>query len=67
MSLTLAVSGADVALWAFTAVGMGGFAWLAWRVVQRQERNDPAFLKRLDDDDARARGEEPDRSDRASP
>jgi hypothetical protein len=28
-----------------------------WRIVQRQEARDPAFLKKLDDDDARARGE----------
>ncbi|MBL9121031.1 MAG: hypothetical protein JNL80_14070 [Phycisphaerae bacterium] len=57
--LLLGVSAADIGLWAFTAVGMGALGFVAWRVLQRQESKDPTFLKKLDDDDARARGDLP--------
>ena len=33
---------------------MAAIAWIAWKVVNRQEAKDPAFQKKLDDDDARA-------------
>lgn len=61
--LHLGVSPADIGLWAFTAVGMGALGFVAWRVLQRQESKDPTFLKKLDDDDARARGDVPRDSD----
>ena len=35
-------------------VGMGAVAWVAWKLVNRQEAKDSAFQKKLDDDDARA-------------
>jgi len=34
--------------------GMGAVAWVAWKLVNRQEAKDSAFQKKLDDDDARA-------------
>jgi len=57
MSLFLAVSLSDVGIWLFTLAGMAALGVFAWRAVQRQEKADPEFLKKLDDDDARARGE----------
>ena len=38
----------------FAIAGMAAIAWIAWKVVNRQEAKDPAFQKKLDDDDARA-------------
>jgi len=35
-------------------VGMGAVAWVAWKLVNRQEAKDSAFQKKLDDDDSRA-------------
>lgn len=61
MRFVLAVSLSDVGMWLFTVAGMAAIGWVMWRVVQKQEAKDPAFLKKLDDDDARARGESPDR------
>ncbi len=40
--------------WLVAIGGMAFFAWLAWKLVNRQEANDPAFQKKLDDDDERA-------------
>ena len=34
--------------------GMAVVAYIAWKVVNKQEANDAAFQKKLDDDDARA-------------
>ncbi|MBI1302653.1 MAG: hypothetical protein GC172_02540 [Phycisphaera sp.] len=38
----------------FAIAGMAAVAWIAWKVVNRQEAKDAAFQKKLDDDDARA-------------
>jgi len=38
----------------FAIAGMAAVAWIVWKVVSRQEAKDPAFQKKLDDDDARA-------------
>lgn len=38
----------------FAIAGMAAVAWIAWKVVNRQEAKDSAFQKKLDDDDARA-------------
>ncbi len=38
----------------FAIAGMAAVAWIVWKVVNRQEAKDPAFQKKLDDDDARA-------------
>lgn len=35
-------------------VGMAAVAWIAWKVVNRQEARDAAFQKKLDEDDERA-------------
>jgi hypothetical protein len=35
-------------------VGMGIVAFIAWKLVNRQEAKDAEFQKKLDDDDARA-------------
>lgn len=40
--------------WAVAIAGMALVAWVAWKLVNRQEANDAAFQKKLDDDDARA-------------
>jgi hypothetical protein len=34
--------------------GMALVAWIAWKLVNRQEANDPAFRRKLDEDDERA-------------
>ena len=34
--------------------GMALVAWIAWKLVNRQEAKDADFQKKLDDDDARA-------------
>jgi hypothetical protein len=34
--------------------GMAAVAWVAWKVVNRQEAKDSDFQRKLDDDDARA-------------
>jgi hypothetical protein len=57
MRFVLAYTFTDVGLWLFTVAGMAAIGWVIWRVLQRQEAKDPSFLKKLDDDDARARGE----------
>ncbi len=57
MVLSLALSFTDVGIWLFTLAGMAALGVVAWRAVQRQERGDVALQKKLDDDDARARGE----------
>jgi hypothetical protein len=57
MVFSLAVSWADVGVWLLTIAGMAAIAVFAWKLLQRQEDRDPAFLRKLDDDDARARGE----------
>ncbi len=59
MRFVLAVSLSDVGIWLLTFAGMAAIGWVIWRVLQRQEARDTAFLKKLDDDDARARGETP--------
>ena len=47
--------------WLFTLLryaaaiaGIAVVAWVVWKLVNRQEANDAAFQKKLDDDDARA-------------
>ena len=40
--------------WIVAIAGMAAVAWIAWKLVNRQEAKDAAFQKRLDDDDARA-------------
>ena len=40
--------------WIVAIVGMAVVAWVAWKVVNRQEAKDADFQKKLDDDDARA-------------
>jgi lipopolysaccharide export system protein LptC len=40
--------------WIAAIVGMAVVAWIAWKVVNRQEAKDADFQKKLDDDDARA-------------
>lgn len=64
MRFVFAVTATDIGLWAFTAVGMGVVGYVVWRVLQKQESRDPAFLKKLDDDDARANGGAPQPPDR---
>jgi hypothetical protein len=34
--------------------GMAAVAWVAWKIVNRQEAKDSDFQRKLDDDDARA-------------
>jgi hypothetical protein len=57
MRFVIAYTLGDVGFWILTVAGMAAIGWVMWRIVQRQEARDPAFLKKLDDDDARARGE----------
>ncbi|MFM7260361.1 MAG: hypothetical protein ACKO3W_07125 [bacterium] len=38
----------------FAIAGMAAVAYVAWKVVNRQESKDAAFQKKLDDDDERA-------------
>jgi hypothetical protein len=40
--------------WAVAIGGMALVAWIAWKLVNRQEEKDPEFRKKLDDDDERA-------------
>jgi lipopolysaccharide export system protein LptC len=40
--------------WIAAIVGMAVVAWIAWKLVNRQEAKDADFQKKLDDDDARA-------------
>lgn len=40
--------------WIVAIVGMAAVAWIAWKLVNRQEAKDAEFQKKLDDDDARA-------------
>jgi hypothetical protein len=40
--------------WIAAIVGMAGVAWVAWKLVNRQEAKDADFQRKLDDDDARA-------------
>lgn len=40
--------------YAFAIAGMALVAWIAWKLVNRQESKDADFQKRLDDDDERA-------------
>ena len=40
--------------WVAAIVGMAVVAWIAWKLVNRQEARDADFQKKLDDDDARA-------------
>jgi len=50
----LAASLADILTWILCVAGMAAIGVFAWKRVQRQESNDPAFLRKLDDDDRRA-------------
>lgn len=45
---------ATILRYVFAIAGMAAIAWLAWKLVNRQEAKDAAFQKKLDDDDARA-------------
>ncbi|RLS25276.1 MAG: hypothetical protein DWH74_01530 [Planctomycetota bacterium] len=40
--------------WLVAIVGMGVVAWIAWKLVNRQEAKDSDFLQKLDEDDDRA-------------
>ena len=40
--------------WVAAIIGMTVVAYIAWKVVNRQERNDPEFQRKLDADDERA-------------
>jgi lipopolysaccharide export system protein LptC len=40
--------------WIAAIAGMAVVAWIAWKLVNRQEAKDADFQKKLDDDDARA-------------
>ena len=40
--------------WVAAIAGMAVVAYIAWKVVNKQEANDVDFQKKLDDDDARA-------------
>ena len=40
--------------WVAAIVGMAVVAWIAWKLVNRQEAKDADVQKKLDDDDARA-------------
>ncbi len=40
--------------WLVAIVGMGAVAYIAWRLVNRQEAKDTEFQKKLDADDERA-------------
>jgi len=40
--------------WIAAIAGMAVVAWVAWKLVNRQEAKDADFQKKLDDDDARA-------------
>ena len=40
--------------WVAAIAGMAVVAWIAWKLVNRQEAKDADFQKKLDDDDARA-------------
>ena len=50
----LAVSLVDIATWILCVVGMAVLGVFTWKRLQKQEADDPAFLKKLDDDDRRA-------------
>ncbi|MFO0826974.1 MAG: hypothetical protein U0572_02405 [Phycisphaerales bacterium] len=54
-ALSLAVTFGDVFTWLLTCVAMAAIGVVVWKLVQRQEAADPKFLKKLDDDDERAR------------
>lgn len=45
---------ATILRYVFAIAGMAAIAWIAWKLVNRQEAKDAAFQKKLDDDDARA-------------
>lgn len=53
MSL-LAASLVDIATWLLCVAGMAALGVFTWKRLQKQESNDPAFLRKLDDDDRRA-------------
>ena len=55
MSL-LAVNLVDIATWILCVAGMAAIGVFTWKRLQKQEERDPAFLKKLDDDDRRAGG-----------
>jgi len=38
-----------------TIIAMLILGWIVWTALQRQEKSDDAFQKKLDDDDERAR------------
>lgn len=40
--------------WIAAIAGMAVVAWIAWKLVNRQEQKDAEFRKKLDDDDERA-------------
>ena len=40
--------------YAAAIAGMAVVAWMAWKLVNRQEAKDADFQKKLDDDDERA-------------
>jgi TRAP-type C4-dicarboxylate transport system permease small subunit len=40
--------------WLVAIVGMAVVAWIAWKLVNRQEARDAEFQRKLDADDARA-------------
>ena len=40
--------------WVASIAGMAAVAWIAWKVVNRQEAKDTAFQRKLDEDDERA-------------
>jgi hypothetical protein len=50
----LAASLVDVATWLLCVAGMAALGVFTWKLLQKQESKDPAFLKKLDDDDRRA-------------
>ena len=53
---SLAVSLVDLGTWLLCAAGMAALGVFTWKRLQKQEERDPAFLKKLDDDDRRAGG-----------
>jgi cytochrome c-type biogenesis protein CcmH/NrfF len=53
--LTFAVTAFNVLTWVATCIAMGVAGTIVWKLLQRQEADDPEFQKKLDDDDARAR------------
>ena len=50
----LAASLVDIAAWLLCVAGMAAIGVFTWKRLQKQESNDPSFLKKLDDDDRRA-------------